>query len=322
MTRIRRREFVLSAAAAAVVFGLDRKVAILPSAFAEEAAPPFHKFTVGDVDVVTVYDGIWEKPHDPNFGRNVSLDEIKQALVAGGRTEAHVPIPFTMTVVKFGGKTIMFDSSTGGQVPAAGQGKAGFAFAGNLRAAGIELDKVDAVIVTHFHPDHIFGLMAAGTDAQIFPNAEIIVPAEELKFWTDEARTGALSAQAQGLAKRIRGTLGVWKNVRPAEAGAEVVPGIVALPTFGHTPGHTSYALAQGKLIVAGDLTNIPPLNMRHPGWRLAVDLNGDAAEAVRRKTFDRAIADGITMTGYHWGMPGAGKIVRDGDGYALVPVA
>lgn len=70
-----------------------------------------------------------------------------------------------------------------------------------------------------------------------------------------------------------------------------------------------------------GDVTNIPALFVKNPSWQAAFDSDGATAEAARRKIFDRAIADKATVTGYHYGMPGAGTIKKDGKGYAFVPV-
>lgn len=325
MSTISRRNFVLSAAGAAAVFGLNRPVEFIGSALAQKGPEfkPFHKFKVGDAEVTTIFDGLWEKPHDPGFIKNASVDDVKAALKAAGQTDAYVPIPFTITVVKIGGKTIMFDSGTGGQAVGAGQGSAG-SLAANLTASGTDPTSISTILVTHFHPDHIFGLMAKETNAQVFPNADIVVPANEFRFWTDAGIFGKLPEARHGLAKRIQATLPAWKNVRQAEANTEVVPGIKSFATHGHTPGHTSYMLGSGagQLWVTGDITNIPATNLRNPGWHIAFDSDPVMAEAGRKAVFERAIAEKAVLTGYHWGVPGAGTIVKDGNGYAFVPVA
>ena len=193
-----------------------------------------------------------------------------------------------------------------------------------MAAAGIDAAKIDTIIVTHFHPDHIFGLMAKETNAQVFPNAQIIVPAAEMAFWGDAGVLSKLSAGSQGLAKRIQATLPSWKNVTVAQPDTEVAPGIMAVSAYGHTPGHTTYLMGSGndQLMVLADLTNIPALFAKNPGWHVQFDSDAALAEASRRRLFDRAIAEKAIMTGYHYGMPGAGRIAKDGDGYAYVPVA
>lgn len=325
MQSISRRGFVISAATAGAVFGLDKPFEFLSPAFAQAPNAAllekgFAKFKVGDIQVTQIYDGVWEKPHDPGFVKNASVDDTKAALKAGGLTDEFVPVTFTITVVEIGGKTIMFDSGTGGQT---GGPKAGLLVKENMAKAGIDPAKISTIVVTHFHGDHIFGLMAKDTNAPTYPNAEIIVPETEYKFWTDPATIEKLPAGAQGLAKRIQATFPTWKNIKQVGNDQDAVAGIRSVNTNGHTPGHTSYLLGSGgsQLLVAGDITNIPALNMKNPGWHIVFDGNAELAEKNRRTIFDRAIADKLIVTGYHFGMPGAGTIQKDGNGYVLVPV-
>ncbi len=333
MQSISKRQFVISAAAASAAFGLDGPLAFIQPAGAQAAkgvspmgSPQalidkgFAKFKVGSIEVTQLYDGTWEKAHDPAFIKNASVDETKVGLKAAGLTDAYVPIPFTVTVVKMKGKTIMFDSGTGGQAaPTAGLiGKNDL-----MKKAGIDPTKISTIIVTHFHSDHIFGLMAKDTNAQVFPNAEIIVPAAEYRYWADPALIPKLPEARQGVAKRIQATMPTWKNLKQVEAGKDAIPGVRALDTYGHTPGHTSYVMGSGRnqLIVLGDVANIPALFVKNPQWHAAFDSDANMAEQNRRKMFDRVVADKATVTGYHFGMPGAGTIKKDGKGYAYVRV-
>jgi glyoxylase-like metal-dependent hydrolase (beta-lactamase superfamily II) len=313
MQSISRRGFVISAATAAAAFGLDGPLEFLTPAFAQKADKGFVTFKVGDIEVIQMYDGLAERPHDPGFVKNASLDEVKAALKAGGLTDAHVPIPFTVTAVRIKGKLVLFDAGTGAQLaPTAGLITKNEV----MKAAGIDPAKVDTIVITHFHPDHISGLMAKDTNTPIFPNAAIYVPASEYKFWTDPATTA-------GVAKRIQAVFPTWKNIKQFEGDKEIVPGVRAINTNGHTPGHTSYHIGSGsrQLIVLGDVSNVPALFVKNPGWHAVFDSDGPLAEANRRKMFDRVIADKVTVTGYHFGMPGAGKIAKDGKGYVFEPV-
>src|SRR6476620_5888896 len=89
---------------------LDGPLEFFTPAFAQKAAQDVAKFKVGDIEVIQMYDGIWEKAHDEKFIKNATLDETKAALKAGGLTDAHVPIPFTVTAIRTKGKLVLFDS--------------------------------------------------------------------------------------------------------------------------------------------------------------------------------------------------------------------
>jgi glyoxylase-like metal-dependent hydrolase (beta-lactamase superfamily II) len=173
---------------------------------------------------------------------------------------------------------------------------------------------------SHFHGDHISGLMAKDTNAQTFPEAEIIVPAAELKWWTQPVES--IPEPRRGLARRVQATLPDWKNVKPVDGEAELVPGVRAIPAFGHTQGHTAHLISSGgkQLLVTADATNIQALFVKNPEWQAAFDHVPDQAVATRKRLFDRAIADNAMVAGYHWGLPNVGTIAKDGSGYAFTP--
>jgi len=328
MQSITRRNVVLSAAAAGAAFGLSKRVEVISPASAQQGSGAttlnpkgmkFHRFKVGDIEVTQVFDGAVERDHNPTFAKNASVDDVKAALKAAGFPEEKVPNPYTVTFIKLGDRQIMFDSGNGA---ASNNGSTGY-LAENAQAAGIDLTKLSAIIVTHFHPDHIFGLMTK-ENGQVYESKQIIVQEAEYKFWADPAVIATLTEARQGLAKRIQATIPNWKNVQQSAPDKDVVPGDRSIATPGHTPGHTSYLVSSGsqQMMVLGDLTNIPAFNLRNPGWHLAVDQDAPTAEATRRKMFDRIVADKIIVTGYHWGMPGAGTVAKDGNGYVLQAVS
>ncbi|MEQ1710174.1 MAG: MBL fold metallo-hydrolase [Hyphomicrobium sp.] len=318
MSKMSRREVVYSAAVASAAFGLGKSLTVIAPALAQKTPAPaggFHKYKVGSFDCTAVYDGIWEKAHDPAFIKNASVDDVKAALKAAGLTDEFVSIPFTPLVVKTEKDLILFDAGTGGQVqPTAGKLHA------NMAAAGIDPTKITKVMISHFHPDHLFGLMQKETNAQVYPNAEIIVSEAEYKFWTDPAVIEKLPEGRRPLAKRIQATLPTWKNVRQVAGEAEVAPGIRSVATPGHTPGHISFHIASGaqQMIFSGDTFYQPALSMRTPQWHGAFDQNGPLAEQSRRKLADRLVADKVLVSGYHFPWPGAGTIAKDGTGYVL----
>jgi glyoxylase-like metal-dependent hydrolase (beta-lactamase superfamily II) len=317
MYEVSRREAVLGAGMAAA-FGLTSRLAI-SSAFAQTSLAPakgFVTYKVGDAEVTAIYDGIFEKPHDPTFISNASVDDVRGAMTKAGLPADFVSISGTVSVVKNGGKIILCDAGTGGYAPGWVSGN----IAANMKAAGIDPTKIDIVLISHFHPDHIFGLMAKDTNTQIYPNAEIVVSDVEYKFWTDPAVIDKLPDARKGLARRIQATFPTWKNIRQVTGAATVAPGMTFVMAPGHTPGHRAFQLASGKdsLMLSNDTMYVPALNVAHPEWRGAYDQDGATAEASRRALMDKLIADKMMVAGFHFPFPGVGMISKDGTGYAL----
>src|SRR3954452_23643964 len=146
--QLSRREAVFSAAFAAAL-GLTRSLQFIRPAHAQKTpgpTPGFRRYKVGSIEVTALYDGIWEKPHDPAFIRNASVDDVKGAMTKAGLPADFVSIPFTVVVVRNGGKTVLCDSGTGGQVqPTAGKMMA------NMKAAGIDSATIDTILISHCH---------------------------------------------------------------------------------------------------------------------------------------------------------------------------
>lgn len=246
------------------------------------------------------------------------MADTRAALADGGLTDRYVTIEFTQTLLETGGRTVLIDPGTGGQwTPTAGL------MPDNLAAAGVRPDDIDTILISHFHPDHIFGLMAAETDAQVFPEAEIVVPAAEYAFWTDPGLLARLPEGWHGLIRRIQATFPTGPNLRQVDDDVEVA-GIRSLATPGHTVGHTAFHVASGdaELIVAGDVALTPALFVENPGWHVTFDADPEQAERTRRRLFDQVAADRAIIAGYHFGFPNAGRLTADGGGYAFEPFA
>ena len=120
MYEISRRDLIVGAAGAYAAFGLDKPIAFIGAAQAQTtpAGPGFKSYKVGDLEVISLYDGVWEKAHDENFIKGANVDQTKAALKAGGLTDAFVTIPFTIMAVKSPSGVILIDSATGGQTGA------------------------------------------------------------------------------------------------------------------------------------------------------------------------------------------------------------
>jgi glyoxylase-like metal-dependent hydrolase (beta-lactamase superfamily II) len=319
MLDLSRRDFVVSTAVASA-FGLTAKLAVSP-AFAQKTPDPakgFHKYKVGAIEVTALYDGIWEKAHDPAFIKNASVDETKEALARAGLTTDFVSIPLTVVVLTVNGRNILVDSGSGaGQwQPTAGR------LHTNMQAAGIDPAKIGTILISHFHPDHIFGLMEKGTNKPVFPDAELIVSATEYKWWTEPGRVEKLPEARKALGQRINAVFPGWKNFTLVESEKEVAPGIRLVNAPGHTPGHSAFHVSSGnqQLMVSNDVAYVPALLAPHPEWQGAYDQDGPLAVTTRKALLDRVIADKMMICGAHFPFPGAGTFTKDGAAYAFIP--
>ncbi|WP_317055123.1 MBL fold metallo-hydrolase [Roseovarius rhodophyticola] len=317
MTPPNRRQFLASSAGVAAL-GLTGQLAFVTSAQAADLRKTGHySYKIGDIEIISIYDGVWQNDGFDAISPGVPGDDIKAALKKANLTTDYVPIEFAYTVVKTGGKTILLDTGTGGQLaPTAGLGTNG-----GLAAAGITPDKVDKVLISHMHPDHIFGLMDKD-NAQLFPNAEIMVGETEYKFWTDPSIIEALPERRKGLAQRIQATFPKWDNVTQFAGNSELAPGLRAEESFGHTPGHVNFHISSGdeQVLLIGDAIIVPALFLANLDWQLAFDSDKDKATATRKALVDKAIADNMMIGGYHFGFPNAGKIEKDGGSHVFVP--
>ena len=193
----------------------------------------------------------------------------------------------------------------------------------NLKAAGIDASAIDVVIISHFHGDHINGLI--GPDNKpMFPNAEIMVPEVEWAFWMDESNVSKLPDVAKPQMpnpKRVFGALG--DKVTKYQDKKELVPGITSVFTPGHTHGHHSHIVSSGNntLLVQADVTaGAATLFVRNPDWQFVFDSDKPTAVATRKKLYDMASADRMMVQGFHLPFPAAGYIEKAGNGYRLVP--
>ena len=136
-----------------------------------------------------------------------------------------------------------------------------------------------------------------------------------------------MSRASAGLKGNFNNTRRVFQalnnKMTPYEAGKELVPGLTTVATPGHTPGHMSLILSSGnaKLFIQADVTNVPYLFARNPGWHVMFDMDGAAAEATRRKVYDMLVAEKMLMQGFHYPFPSLAHIEKSGSGYREVPV-
>jgi glyoxylase-like metal-dependent hydrolase (beta-lactamase superfamily II) len=307
---------------AAAAFGL-------PSAPAHAAAPPtgkqapgFYRYKVGDIELTVVTDGARVGPLADNFVRNAKKEEVNEALQAAFMERDKLSVPYNPIAVNTGSKLVVIDTGLGTAQYEQSKGALG-QFHTNLAAAGIDAKNVDVVIISHFHGDHINGLVTAD-NKPAFPNAEIMVPAAEWKYWTDDGNMSKAAGNTivENNFKNMRRVFGVNSKVTQYEADKELVPGIRSVATYGHTPGHTSHIISSGSasVMVQADVTNVPFLFATNPGWHAVFDMDAKMAEETRRKLYDRLATDKMMLQGFHYPFPSVAYIQKEGNGYRTIP--
>jgi glyoxylase-like metal-dependent hydrolase (beta-lactamase superfamily II) len=323
MTELTRRHLLNGSAAAIAAtaltpFATPRAHAAAPPAGRQ--APSFYRSKLGDFEITVVSDGARAIPLPPQFVRNVSNEQVLAAAESAYMPKGSIVAPFNPMVVNTGAKLILIDTGYGpGIAPTVGL------LPTTLAAAGIDPKSIDIVLISHMHGDHILGLKTPD-GALAFPNAEIKVPAADWAFWMSDDN---MSRAPEGFQKASFGfNRNIFANladkVTRYDWGKEVAPGITAIESSGHTPGHTSFAIASGsgRLFFQGDVSIVPDLFLRNPEWQVMFDSEPEKAVATRRRIYDMTSAEKILVAGYHFPFPGLGYIEKAGSGYRLVPVA
>jgi glyoxylase-like metal-dependent hydrolase (beta-lactamase superfamily II) len=280
-----------------------------------QQVPALYRCRVGDAVVTAVSDGGIKL--DPAMLQNITQDESKVLLAAAGRPDDLLTAINTY-LVQTPDRTLLIDSGSGALIGPT----AGFLLA-NLAAAGVAPEEVDAVLMTHLHIDHVGGLLTA-EGKPVFVNAELLVSQAEAAYWLDEATAAAAPEAARGafdLAKRMITPYG--DRLHRFSEG-EPVPGIEAVPLPGHTPGHTGYALGSGadRLLIWGDIFHLPDIQSRRPEAGVPFDTDPEMAIATRRRVLARAANERLLVAGMHLHFPGFMRVLAEGSGYAVQPVA
>lgn len=280
-------------------------------------APGFVRFRVGDYVLTMLSDGQLSLPAR-TLGANVpeaTLRSYLKSVRLGSETQrAHL----NLTLIDTGERVILVDAGAGPSfADAAGR------IDESLKAAGYAPADIDLIVITHGHPDHVWGLLDDAGEQPRFAHAEYAINAAEWQFWTDETLADRLpeaqKAMARGARKSLTAVSGRTKRVQPAD---EVAPGISLFDAPGHTPGHSGVMVESSdqRLLIVGDALTHPYISFEQPEWYFGFDMDGAQAAVSRKRILDMAASEDLRLALYHAPFPGVGRVGRLGAAYRFIP--
>jgi glyoxylase-like metal-dependent hydrolase (beta-lactamase superfamily II) len=291
--------------------------ALAAGAMIKTQAPGYYRLMLGRFEVTALLDGTMVLPMTDVL-TDITPAEARRYLA---REFLHDPVETSVNafLVNTGSKLVLIDAGAGGLMDS-GTGK----LLESLTASGYRPEQVDEIYITHMHGDHISGITTDGR--RVFPNATVRAARLEADYWLDPAHLAAASADDKENFQHAQQTFAPYQQAgafSPFEDGAQLVPGVRAVATHGHTAGHTSYLIESEnkKMMVLGDLLHAGALQFPKPAVTIKYDQDRRAARAQRERVFHDAAAGGYWIAAAHLAFPGIGHVRHEGSGYAFVPV-
>jgi glyoxylase-like metal-dependent hydrolase (beta-lactamase superfamily II) len=278
-------------------------------------APTVYKS--GDLEALVVSDGRFVLPTGFLVTPDAPPSEREALLKATGQGDDKIEMANNIAVIRGQSAMILIDAGTGPRHQATA-GK----LVDNLKAAGIQPEAITHVVLTHGHPDHLWGVLDASHNP-IYPNASYVLSAVERDFWTDTdvmRRMPAVLANDRIVAGARTHISRISDRARIVRNGDEIVSGVRVIDTPGHTPGHISVELGGGDgLLVAGDALTHMAISFQYPSWRVPVDHEPDRAITTRLRLLDLVVSEKRRLVGAHLPFPGTGLVERKDGAYRFV---
>jgi glyoxylase-like metal-dependent hydrolase (beta-lactamase superfamily II) len=277
---------------------------------------PAYPFSVGAITGYILSDGTLDLGSPEKVFLGETKQHVEQTLTRNFLPTERIVVEQNILFFSLGNTNVLVETGAGSFK---GFGEDAGQLVDNLLAASIDPARIDAILCSHPHPDHVGGLCTA--DGQpAFPNASIYLAEHDFTYWTDEALLDTWAAPAIRVA--CANLLPLRERLVFIRDGEEFLPGIKAHFTPGHTAEHICFEISAGtdSLFLLGDLAHHAVLSLENPRLNFAADLEPAAAANTRTRVLS-TLADARTrVLGYHFPWPGLGHIVRQGEGFRFVP--
>jgi glyoxylase-like metal-dependent hydrolase (beta-lactamase superfamily II) len=305
-----------------IAFVLTILVALFSAAFAsapqlKTQAPGYYRLMVGDYEVTVLLDGFF--PMKPKEVLTDLPEKKLHEFLSQSHQEETIPTSVNAFLVNTGTRLILIDAGCGAFFgPSFGR------ILGNLKASGYTPEQVDEVEITHMHTDHLGGIVLDGKAA--FPHATIRLDQQDADYWLNIENAKTAKAQMKDMFANAVAAVAPYKALgqfKPFHGKTELAPGITAIPSYGHTPGHTAYAIeSQGKkLLLVGDLFHIEAIQFPDPSVSLLYDSDSKEAAVQRKKIFQEASEQGFLLGAAHLPFPGIGHVSKVKSVYRYLPI-
>ena len=314
MLRIARSFARATAMVALAGFALGTAQAAAPQV---KTQPGYYRVMLGDFEVTALSDGTVALPVDKLL-TNTSPAQVGKAL-AKSFLKAPVETSVNGYLINTGTKLVLVDTGAAKLFgPTLGN------LLDSLKAAGYQPEQVDEIYITHMHADHVGGLMAG--DKMAFPNAVVRADRHDADFWLSKENLDTAPEQMKGFFQGAQASLNAYVaagKFKPFDGDTELVPGIKAVASHGHTPGHSIYKVeSKGQtLVLWGDLMHVAAVQFAEPSVTIQFDTDSKAAAVQRKRAYAQAAKEGHMVGSAHIAFPGLGHVRAEGKGYTWVPV-
>jgi glyoxylase-like metal-dependent hydrolase (beta-lactamase superfamily II) len=274
-------------------------------------ASAFYVLPVGDIEITVIQEGTITLD-SAVYGVNVEEGAPAAALLANNLPSPEIVSTINVSLIRTGDRLALVDTGLGD-----------FPFPGSstnrliptLAVLGITPQDITDVVVTHFHPDHIGGA-SDSAGALSFPNATYHISDVEWGFLQNTSGT-PIDDLINGAKARLQPAVDA-DQLQTFSVNSDILPGVYAMHTPGHTPGHVSLRINSGseQVLASIDVANHAVLSLQNPGWYFGFDAAPDVASETRKTVLSMLADEKIRILGYHFPFPGVGYINRDGDGF------